>query len=88
MNKFYIFILDDHADGNAYVKELLRADCEFDAISSAIKSLLVHDHVCITSNEILYQTPLSQITAKDLLPYSLMLSAGKYFPLDKIVNKL
>ena len=86
----YVIALDDHADGNAYAVGIAEAKCPFDALNSAISTLLTHDHVgIITSTAIVhFDKPLSETTANDLAPYGLLLSAGHYFPILEIVNKL
>lgn len=83
----YVISLHDHADGNAYATGFQETDGIIDAYEIALKSLLTNDHVCITLNKDLFDTPLKQ-SMTELAPHSLILSSGKFFPLDKIVNKL
>ena len=86
----YVIALDDHADGNAYAAGIAEASCMYDAISASLLALKNHDHVgIITSTTIVHlDKPLSETTANDLAPYGLLLSAGKFFPIGEIVNKL
>ena len=86
----YVIALDDHADGNAYAAGIAEASCMYDAISASLLALNNHDHVgLITSNTIEhFDKPLSKTTANDIAPYGLLLSAGKFFPIGEIVNKL
>lgn len=87
MNNIYIICFNDHADGNAYATGFAEASCIYDAYNAALKSLLTHDHVCITTNKNLFSKPMTQ-PLTEIAPHSLILSAGHFFPLDKIVNKL
>lgn len=86
----YVIALDDHADGNAYATGIAEAACMYDAISTSLFALNNHDHVGIITNTTIvhFDKPLSETTANDLAPYGLLLSAGKFFPIGEIVNKL
>lgn len=86
----YVIALDDNADGNAYVRDLKRAETFPRAIALALPLLISHDHICIlecdTFGSILSRE--SGPTYASLLPYSFVLDAGHNFPLAEIVNKL
>lgn len=85
--RYYIIALDDNADGNAYAVNFAQAGNISDAYNAALKSLMAHDHICITGWFPTYKA-LNEITLTDLAPYALTLSAGIQFPLSENVNKL